>query len=114
MFKLRFTVTYVDGQKVEVTSRLATEIAFERRFGRTVGSLFAGMAVHEESTDEEKRQAAIGLLGELHQDYLTFLAWHSARATDQYDDWVEKVEDVEWNFAVEPVDPTNPVPSAGS
>jgi hypothetical protein len=109
MLKLSFQVRYLDGRQVEVFSRPATEVAFERRFQRSVGSLFSGIVGDAEDGREAKVKS---YLNTLQSDYLYFLAWHSARSEQPYDEWLELTEDIGWGFVRSP-DPTPPAEPVG-
>lgn len=109
--KLSFQVTYVDGRKLEVHSRPSTEVAFERRFDRSVGSLFADI-VQSGGAEEDRDQLIRVYLASLQSDYLYFLAWHSAKSETPYDEWLELVEEIDWGF-VKAADPTPPAVPVG-
>jgi hypothetical protein len=113
LMRLEFEITYLDGQKKTVQSRPATEVAFERRFNRTVGSLFADVSVPKGATDEEQAASMRSFLANLQSDYLYFLAWHSSRSEADYDDWLELVDGIDWTVATA-ADPTPPAVPAGS
>jgi hypothetical protein len=109
MMRLAFKVKYVDGQQVTVTSRPATEVAFERRYDRTIGSLFADFDPAK-FEDESQRNAEAGkFMAGIHSEYMYFLAWHAARSEKTYDEWLELIDEVDWEFADSP-GPTPPAP----
>lgn len=114
LFRMTFDVTFVNGQTITVSSRPATDIAFERHFGMSVASLFAEMptdlVVDGKVADP---QAALRWFAGMKSEHSVFLAWHASRATSTFDEWVETVDEVKWNFA-KPVDPTQPVQPATS
>ena len=109
----QFDVTYIDGRKTTVTSRPSTDVAFERKFNRTIGSLFSEVEVPgDEATPEQIQKAMVPFLMEMRSDYVYFLAWHSSKSEKSYDDWLELVDEVLWSFS-HSVDPTPPAVSAG-
>jgi hypothetical protein len=113
MMRLQFSVTYLDGRKVTVTSRPATEVAFERRFERTVGSLFVDLSFQSDASEEQKAHILRTFMSSMRSDYLYFLAWHSSKSEKEYDEWLEMVDSIEWDVA-DAADPTSPAAPAGS
>lgn len=110
--KLKFTVTHTDGRRVEAVSRPATEVAFERKFGQTVGSLFSDIVIPAAATDADKRALVGKFINTIRQDWLYFLAWHSTRSELPYDEWLETVDEIDWE-AADPARPTRPTVQAG-
>ena len=104
--RLQFTVTYLSGEKATVESRPATEVAFERKFDRNIASMF-----FRDASGGDVNVAQV--LAELRSDCMYFLAWHSARSDKPYEEWLELVNGIEWDF-VDTADPTNPAVPAGS
>lgn len=90
---MTMTVTYANGgdSKVEVKPR--SQIAFERKFDRSIADAF-------------------GSADALRFEYVYFLAWHASKSTVDFDDWLDSVEGIDMEVAGQP-DPTAPVPSAG-
>jgi hypothetical protein len=113
LMRLEFEVTYLDGQKKTVQSRPATEVAFERRFERTVGSLFADVSVPAGASDADQAASMRSFLANLQSDYLYFLAWHASKSESPYDEWLELVDEIDWTVA-KSADPTSPAVPAGS
>lgn len=112
MFKLTFDVTYANGDRATVTTRPSTEVAFERKFGRTLPSLFMGAPFDKVKGDDVDVAAFARWFGEAFRtEWTCYLAWHASRSTVDFDEWLDTVESVDWRFH-EAVDPTRPVPSA--
>jgi hypothetical protein len=110
LFKLTFNVTYSNGDTATVTTRPAADVAFERRFGHTVASLFKDAPL-DDSVDEV---AALRWIGEAFTTEQTaFLAYAAARVDVEFDAWLDTVKSIDWVFGA-PVDPTRPTPSASS
>jgi hypothetical protein len=107
---MKFNVTYIDGTKVDVTARPVTEVAYERKFGRPLAAMFAGLDLSKGTSDLTNGMA---FLAALPADDLYFLAWHAARSDKTYDDWLELVDEIGWDMA-SMVDPTQPAAPAGS
>lgn len=112
LFKLTFDVVHVDGSKMTVTTRPATEVAFERRFGRTLASLFTSAPFDKAQGDDVDVAAFAQWFGEsFRSEWTYFLAHHASRTALDFDAWLDTVDAIEWRFA-EQTDPTRPVPSA--
>lgn len=111
LFTLTFDVTYTNGGRDTVKTRPATDVAFERKFDRTLASLF--MSAPFPKDGEEPDTAAFGRwFGETFRtEWTYFLAHHAARTSLPFDEWIETVDAIEWRFG-ERVDPTQPGPSA--
>lgn len=77
-------------KKTDVTTSLATIVAWERHFRRKASELGSGIGVED----------------------IMFLAWHKLNADGQdersFDDWINDVEDVEIVDAADPGPPTKP------
>ena len=85
---LTFNVTDKDGNTSTVRTRLATEIAFERKFDLSYGEAF-----------NKKRH-----------EHFYFMAWHATKTDVEFDDWVETVTAIE----VEDTDTPDPSQAAVS
>lgn len=111
---MEFEIKYLNGQVETVFSRPATDIAFERQFGLTVASLFTSipqdLVVDGKVTDNI---AAMRWFSEMKSEHSCFLAWHSSRSSETFDNWIETVDEVNWKFS-KPVDPTRPARPATS
>lgn len=112
--KLKFNVSYADGQKVEVTSRPSTEVAFERRFQQTIATLFIDAPQIDNTAvmTADQQHQLLSWLATVKADHINFLAWHSTKSATPYDEWLELIDEVSWTFA-ETVDPTRPAVSDG-
>jgi hypothetical protein len=106
LFRLEFEVKYLNGETATVLTRPATDIAFERKYGVSVGSLLT-----ETLPDEENRHSMLKWYSELKAEHSCFLAWHACGSRLPFDDWVETIDEVTWEFA-KTVDPTRPVQPA--
>lgn len=112
MFKLGYDITYADGAKASVTTRPSTEVAFERKFGRTVTSLFTGIPVGDDGKPTADQSQIVEWFAERVQaEHTYFLAWHAARDTRPFDDWLETVDAIDWRIG-ESADPTTPAQPA--
>ena len=76
--RINFTITYADGTAAEATASVADQVAFEQAHDRSIARL----------ADDFRLTDAC------------WLAWHSlhrtARTADDFDTWLDKVENVEF------------------
>jgi hypothetical protein len=93
MLNMSMTVKHLDGRAVPVTVRPVNQVAFERKFSTGFLEVFQDVAA-------------------VRFEYICFLAFHASRPGIDFDEWLETVDEIDWN--VEPVDPTPPAASAGS
>lgn len=92
----KLTVTYSDGRTEEVVVRPRTQIAFERHYNIAIAAAF----------DPESSTG-------MRLEHMYFMAYHASKSAVEFDDWVDTVDGID--VEVEgTVDPTPPVPSAGS
>lgn len=111
LFKLEFDITYADGSKKHASTRPSTDVAFERRFGVTVASMFASIPPELASDvagplDDARKSAAMRWISTAFTtEQTSFLAFHAARGGDDFDVWLDGVDEIDWNFAGR-VDPT--------
>ena len=73
MANLTFTLTFTDGTKSEVKTRLATEIAFERQFNVSYSEAF-NMGRHE---------------------HFYFMAHHASKTAVDFDQWIETLDEID-------------------
>lgn len=115
LFKLSFAVTYTNGDTATVHTRPATEVAFERKFDRTLASVFtsglsmtAAQAAKDGTATDEDRAALTAWFSEnMRTEWTYFLAWHAARTPVEFDAWLDTIDEIGWSF-VGTADPTSP------
>lgn len=115
LFKLSFAVTYASGDTATVSTRPSTEVAFERKFDRTLASVFttglsmvaAQRAKDGTATDDDRAELTAWFSTNMRSEWTYFLAWHAARTGEEFDSWLERVDEIGWSF-VGQADPTNP------
>lgn len=117
LFRLEFTVAYADGSTATVTTRPATDVAFERKFGRSLVSLFTDVPVRAGSdaeSDEQRRAMLRWFAEQLTAEHTYFLAWHASRDARDFDTWLDGVVSINWQIDRDSgasqvtVDPTSP------
>lgn len=91
VLKMNVSVSYADGREVEVTVGPATQVAYEAKFGKPLGSF----------GDEP-------YVGELY-----WLAWHASKSGVEYEAWLESLDGVDLaEEGVAPATPTEPAQPA--
>lgn len=111
MFKLKFEITYADASKATATTRPGTDVAFERRFGCSVASLFGDLPRNLDADDPDARLEMVKWFGSaFSSEHTSFLAWHASRDSRDFDAWLDSVEEITWEMAGAPV-PTQPAAS---
>lgn len=123
LFKITFDVRYVDGSAATVTTRPATEVAFERKFDRTLTSVFMAdlplehaEALRAAGPDAPLDRDAAAAFTQwfatsLHTEWTYFLAWHASRTGEEFDAWLDRVDEIDWKVVAQPR-PTSPVAPA--
>lgn len=123
LFKIEFDVRYVDGSTASATTRPSTEVEFERRFERTLTSVFmedlplehaeAMRAAGPESPLDPEVAAAFTrwFANSMRTEWTYFMAWHAARSGDEFDVWLDRVDEIDWRL-VSAARPTRPVAPA--
>ena len=104
MVKLEFNVTYDGGSKVTVTTRPAGDIAFEKRYGKSIVNIITNAP-----QTEDKAELARWFTTAVTEEQTAFMAWKASRDAREFDEWLETVDEIEWTLASR-VDPTNPAP----
>lgn len=119
LIQFTFTIKYTNGDEAKVTTRPATDLAFEEKFNKPIGSITAEIPlelrnVNGEPTDEQAAAAMRWFGNSLSDRESYFLAWHAARATVPLEEWIETVASIGWDLAGSRPDPTQPAQPAGA
>lgn len=123
LFKITFDVRYLDGSATTATTRPSTEVQFERKFDRTLASVFMdGLPLeHAEALRDAGEGAPLDPVAaasftrwfaqSMRTEWTYFLAWHAVRTSEAFDDWIDRVDEIDWSI-VSAARPTRPVAQA--
>jgi hypothetical protein len=111
LFTLTFDVTFANGGRETVTTRPATDVAFERKFERTLASLFMSAPLPKDGEQPDTAAFARWFGDTFRAEWTYFLAHHASRTPLPFDEWLDTVTSIGWKFGGA-VDPTQPGPSA--
>lgn len=119
LIQFTFVIKYLNGDEAKVTTRPATDLAYEEKFGKTIAAMTANVPlelrhVNGAPTDEQAAAAMRWFSTSLSDRETYFLAWHATRATEPIEDWIETVASIGWDLGGGSVDPTQPAAPAGS
>jgi hypothetical protein len=107
MIKYKLSVTYENGEKVDVTAGPRTQVAFEREHKVPLSDV---ITFDSDGVDDDGKPNVTAV--HFMSSHMYWLAWHASKSPLGFDDWLDTVDEIEMD--VDAADPTPPAPQAGS